>query len=81
MQKITITTLLGSLLACTLYTTVLAKPPVAEQPSLEKRVGRLEQRMQMLQNRVDALEESWDTRLAPVLWPRRSSRCRWRTAK
>jgi hypothetical protein len=65
MQKITITTLLGSLLACTLYTTVLAKPPVTEQPSLEKRVWRLEQGLKKLQQRVEALEESWDIPVCP----------------
>jgi hypothetical protein len=65
MQKITLITLLGSLLACTLSTTVLAKPPVTEQPSLEKRVWRLEQGLQKLQQRVDALEGAWDIPVCP----------------
>jgi hypothetical protein len=64
-MKTTLTTLLGSLLACALCTTALAKPSNVEPPGLERRVWQLEQMMQTLQKRVEALEELLD-QTAPV---------------
>jgi hypothetical protein len=59
-MKNTITTFLGGLLVCTLFTTALAgsnsPKPVDEKPVLEKRVRRLEQMMQTMQKQVEALE-------------------------